>query len=86
MNKIIRNIKTKERFIEIAKTIPNPTKLQFNTNTKELEIGNNNGVVIYKFKEESTGIDNVMQPAYRPYFIMFVFFLTGLGLIIYAGN
>lgn len=52
MNKIIRNVKTKERFIEISKTIPNPTKLQFNTNTKELEIGNKNGVVIYKFKEE----------------------------------
>lgn len=52
MNKIIRNIRTKKRFIEIAKTIPNPTKLKFNTNTKELEIGNNNGVVIYKFKEE----------------------------------
>ena len=52
MRKIVRNIRTKEIFIEIAKTIPDPTKLKFNTNTKELEIGNKNGIVIYKFKEE----------------------------------
>lgn len=52
MNKIIRNVKTKERFIEIAKTIPNPGHLILETKsngTYDFKIYNINGIVEYVF-------------------------------------